>query len=208
MTNPVQGEETGSVQETGSVDGNNITMIEGAGEEGAGEENAAPEVSAQSIVADSLATEEVPLIRYNKDGTPRKKPGRRAGPRSYDAVPGAASPTVASAPAAPRTAAQKAQIKATADLTARLLLNSAVGTMVALVGPEWDFENQEEADGLREATAAYLAAKGAGELSPEMCLLLAFSGYAISRARVPNTQQKIGAFFGDCWKSIRGVFSR
>jgi hypothetical protein len=164
-------------------------------------------VSTVSLLADALQVPMGDVVRMNKDGTPRKKRGRKLGGHNATPFPSATTQAIA-APKQTLTPAQKAQVKLTAEATAKLMLNSAVGVMVQLVGPEWDFQSQEEADAMKQATAAYIEAKGGVNMSPEVCLLLAVSGYSLGRMQHQNTQAKFSAFFGKVWAEFTGLFKR
>lgn len=145
----------------------------------------------------------------NKDGTERKKRGRKSNAeraKLAQSEPATAPATLS--PSAPKTPQEKKAVRLGCDQTARAVLGTVVGAMRELVGPEWDFQSQEEADGMRIAVAAYIEAKGGGEMSPEVALLLVSTGYAAPRLQHQNTRDKLGAFFGGAWKALRGVFSR
>lgn len=148
-----------------------------------------------------------PVI-LNKDGTVRKKPGRKPGQKTAMPAPAADGETATLSPAAPKTTQEKKAVRLGCDQTARAILGTTVGAMRELVGPEWDFQSQEEADGMRIALAAFIEAKGGGEMSPELALLLVTCGYAGPRFAHENTRSKFGAFFGGVWNAIKGVFSR
>lgn len=153
-------------------------------------------------------TGETPIL--NRDGTLRKKPGRKPGQKNGTgaaAVTDTATPIPAT-PATPQTPHAKKAVRLASDQTARAILNTVVGVMCEAVGPEWDFVNQAEADGMRIALAAYVEAKGGGEMSPELAMLLVTSGYALPRMRHENTRTKLANFFGGTFKAIRSVFTR
>lgn len=147
-----------------------------------------------------------PILGVN--GQPKKKPGRKPGGKNAPsgAYTGTETPTAA-APTAKTPATRKAQRVASEEL-ARAVLSTSVGAMVALVGPEWDFQSQAEADGMKAATAAYIEAKGDGQLTPEAMLLLVVAGYALPRAAHENTRTKFGAFFSGLLNGLRRIFSR
>lgn len=165
-------------------------------------------VTLAALVDNGLAHSE-PVI-LNKDGTVRKKPGRKPGQKSAPAAAlSSDDPAPATlSPAAPKSAQEKKAVRLGCDQTARAILGTTVGAMRELVGPEWDFQSQEEADGMRIALAAFIEAKGGGEMSPELALLLVTCGYAGPRFAHENTRSKFGAFFGGAWNAIKGVFSR
>lgn len=148
-----------------------------------------------------------PVI-LNKDGTVRKKPGRKPGQKTATPAPAADGETATLSPAAPKSPQEKKAVRLGCDQTARAILGTAVGAMRGLVGPEWDFQSQEEADGMRIALAAFIEAKGGGEMSPELALLLVTCGYAGPRFAHENTRSKFGAFFGSAWNAFKSLFSR
>jgi hypothetical protein len=153
---------------------------------------------------------EAPIL--NKDGTIRKKPGRKPGQKTGMAaseIPnGEGAQTATLSPTKPKTPQEKKSVRLGCDQTARAILGTTVGAMRELVGPEWDFSSQEEADGMRIALAAFIEAKGGGEMSPELALLLVTCGYAGPRFAHENTRAKIGGFFKSCYNAIRDVFKR
>jgi hypothetical protein len=148
----------------------------------------------------------------NRDGTVRKKPGRKPGQKNAvhsttSATDSTGEPATLS-PATPKTPQEKKAVRLGCDQTARAILGTAVGAMRELVGPEWDFTSQEEADGMRIALAAYIEAKGGGEMSPEVALILVSCGYVGPRFAHENTRTKVGGFFRGAWEAFKGVFSR
>lgn len=136
-----------------------------------------------------------PVVKKKPRGRPRK-----AETTAQDAQTATLSPT------APKSASEKKAIRMGCDQTARAILGTAVGAMRELVGEEWNFQSQEEADGMRVALAAYLEAKGGGEMSPEMALLLMTSGYVAPRFGHQNTRDKFGAFFGKVGGWFKSTF--
>lgn len=166
-----------------------------------------PVTIAGLVTSDPHTSEPVIL---NRDGTVRKKPGRKPGQKSAAPVQASGDPgeAVTLSPTAPKSPQEKKAVRLGCDQTARAVLGTVVGAMRELVGPEWDFQSQEEADGMRVAVAAYIEAKGGGEMSPELALVLVTSGYAFPRFAHENTRAKIGGFFKSAWNAIKGVFSR
>lgn len=130
---------------------------------------------------------------------------KRGRPRKVVTDAPASAPVVAQAPRTP--AERKAQRVASEEL-ARAVLGTSVGAMVALVGPEWDFQSPDEAAGMKAAVATYIDAKGDGKISPEAMLLLVVAGYALPRTAHPNTRDKLGAFFGGLWSSLKNGLQR
>lgn len=155
----------------------------------------------------NVQTVEGPIL--NKDGTERKKRGRKSNAeRAKLAASEPATEPANLTPSTPKTPQEKKAVRLGCDQTARAILGTTVGVMREFVGPEWDFTSQEEADGMRIALAAYIESKGGGEMSPEVALLLVTSGYAAPRFQHQNTRAKFAAFFGSAWSAIKGVFSR
>ena len=144
------------------------------------------------------------------EGAPRRKRGR---PRK-DVSAQTAPPEIKlgdnaqAAPTQKLTPAQKKSVKVSSDAAARQILGVTVGTLVGLIGEEWDFESQAEADNMRAALAAYLEAGGGLDVSPTMALTMAAGGYALPRLKHQNTRQKLGAFFKSGIQAILGVFRR
>lgn len=159
-------------------------------------------------------THQEPVL--NKDGSVRKKPGRKPGQKNGMPPPTQVPGTVTNAPISSggpaKSPAERRAQRAASEELARAVLATAVGSMVAIVGPEWDFQSQQEADGMKAATAAYIEAKGDGQLSPEAMLLLVVAGYALPRAAHENTRHKFGRFFSaaGAWlkSAFRAIFSR
>lgn len=151
-----------------------------------------------------------PSLPVNRDGTPKRKPGRPRKIRPEDAqeLPGVVSAPAAPAQSAPKTPAARKANRVASDELARAILNLSVGSLSALVGPEWDFQSPEEAQGMKGAVSAYIEAKGDGQLSPEALLLLVVGSYAVPRFGHENTRSKLGAFFKGVFKAVKGVFSR
>ena len=149
-----------------------------------------------------------PTAPMNRDGTPKRKPGR---PRKnteilpVDPTSPAANPTPAVTPKTP--AARKAN-RVASDELARAILNLSVGGLSALVGPEWNFQSPEEAQGMKAAVSAYIEAKGDGQLSPEALLALVVASYAVPRFAEENTRSKLGGFFGKVWSGFKSLWKR
>lgn len=153
----------------------------------------------QDIVRDESGA---PILAAN--GLPRKKPGRK--PKGLEPA-GATPATPATPTAAPSPLERKAQRVASTEL-ARSILATSVGAMMTLVGPEWDFRDQQEADGMKAAVASYIDAKGGGQVTPEMMLILVVGGYTLPRLAEENTRSKFSQFFGWVKNGLRAIFSR
>lgn len=179
---------------------------------GSGVGEASPEIVASGAVTlDSLQVDAPPVegAILNRDGTVRKKPGRKPGQKNgMKATEVTPAETATLSPKTPQTPAAKKAVRLGCDQTARAILGTAVGAMRELVGPEWDFQSQEEADMMRLALGAYIEAKGGGEMSPEIAMALATSGYAFPRFAHQNTRDKFGAFFGKAWAGFKSLFKR
>jgi hypothetical protein len=153
-------------------------------------------------MGDSAQT--VPL---NRDGTPKRKPGRpRKDAAQISPALGDTAQTPATQPA--KSPAAKKANRVAADELARAILNLSVGGMSAMVGPEWQFQSPEEAQGMKAAVAAYIEAKGDGQLSPEALLALVVASYAVPRFAEENTRTKLGGFFGKIWDGFKGLWRR
>lgn len=141
-------------------------------------------------------------LGYGSGEAPDSAPVVKKKPRGRPRKIAEGSPVVAPAPTSKTPAERKAQTAASAEV-ARAVVGTTVGAMIALVGPEWDFESQQESDGVKGAVAAYIDAKGDGKVTPETMLLLVVAGYALPRTAHQNTRDKLGAFFGGLWSSLK-----
>ena len=165
-------------------------------------------ISTDSLVPqDNFIRDASGQIVLKADGTPKKRPGRPRKnptadvPRETATVQNNAPVQATATPAAKRAVAKT--VKISTHETARAILGLSVGAAVSFIGPEWDFQSQEEADGMKTALAAYLEAKGDGEMSPETALLLVVSGYALSRLKHENTRTKLSRVFGNAWGWVK-----
>ncbi len=150
-----------------------------------------------------------PAAPLNRDGTPKRKPGRprKMALEDQQNLPGV-DPTSPAANPTPKTpAARKSSRISSAELS-RAILHLSVGGMAALVGPEWDFNSPEEANGMRSAVGAYIEAKGDGKISPEALLALVVASYAVPRFSHENTRSKLGGFFGKVWDGFKSLWKR
>jgi hypothetical protein len=154
-------------------------------------------------VASEKSTES-PKIPLGRDGQIKRKPGR---PRKMPVDDTHTDLPASPAPVKKSSVDAKAS-KAASDELARILVNTGVGAMSALIGDEWNFQTQDEADGMRQAVGAYINTKGNGELSPEAMLVLVIMGYSMPRIGHENTRTKLGKFFGNVWTGIKAVFKR
>lgn len=148
-----------------------------------------------------VTTDGAPVL--TPTGRFKKKPKRQA----QEATKVDAPATENAAPQTPASPARKRQVRVTSDQTASMVLNFCVGGMASVVGPEWDFQSPEEATSLKAAASAYLEAKNAGQMSPEMMLLLAIGAYSLPRVAVPNTRQKFKIILKHVWNSCVSAVS-
>lgn len=133
-----------------------------------------------------------------KPGRPRKiREGENPAPQEPQKAPEAAA-------RAPQSASEKKAIKVSSAELARQILQISTGFLASTIGPEWNFRDKEEQDGMHAALTEYLAAQGQTRLSPEMMLLLAVSGYAAPRFAQQNTRR----FFGKVFDKIGAGFRR
>lgn len=164
------------------------------------------DVSNTPYTPDSNRPTDNPLL--GRDGQPRRKPGRPRKTPAPETEPTGQTILAATPVKNSDTPAQRRANKVASTEVARALLNVSVGAMSSLVGPEWEFSSQEEADGMRVAVAAYIEAKGDGNVSPEAMLLLVIAGYAVPRAAHENTRSKLGGFFKGVLNGLKSLFTR
>lgn len=150
---------------------------------------------ATSLTGNLLLDTDAPIV-LNKDGTVRKKPGRKPGQTYTAPAPGVVK--------APKSKAEIKSMAVSSETLAKMLINSVVGAMVATVGDEWNFQSKEEAEGILAASTAYIEAKGDGFMTIEVMLGLTLIGYATPRFSVENTRSKLGRFF----RSVFRIFKR
>lgn len=159
------------------------------------EVNATEPASSECAVNLSDLVEPIDIVQPVEGVQVKRKPGR---PRKNKEM----APAQDKEPAQPKSPAEKKSVRLGCDQTARAILCTVVGGLRELVGPEWDFADQAEADGMRIALGAYLEAKGGGEMSPEIALILMTCGYAGPRFAHENTRSKFSAFFGKIFAII------
>lgn len=148
----------------------------------------------------------------NLDGTPKRKRGR---PRKVQggeppAINLGDSPAPVATPAPKRVISpnEKKANRLACDEMARQILNTVVGGMKTAVGPEWEFESAEEAQGMKAALSAYIEYKGGGEMTPDAAMALAALSYTAPRFAHKNTREKFGAFFGSVKRGFLALFGR
>lgn len=145
----------------------------------------------------------------NPDGSPRMRAHgkgyalkRGKGGRKSPADDAAAGPTdlfgnasTETAPVSETGTAPTAQAPATAPgqtplnsrEAAAMLVMTCTTVLGKVVGPEW-IADKDEARNLTQATKVYLDSKGGLNVTPEMALFLAVTGYAVPRMAHENTQ--------------------
>ena len=69
------------------------------------------------------------------------------------------------------------------------------GTLVNLLGAEWNPKTPEERNFVVGAIAGYYRETGVKEISPKMLLLIALATYSLPRFAEPNTRDKIKMAF-------------
>lgn len=164
-----------------------------------------PQDTEQIVTLDNPALQapESPDIVRNKDGTVRRKPGRKPGQQS-----GTGQSSVSNVTAKVKTPAQKKAETLTNEQTALFIITMTSNMLIGGIGKEWEFNDQQEADTIKAVTTAYLESKGGAGLSPESMLLLTLSAYAMPRFQHENTRTKLGAFFGSAWQAFKSLFRR
>ena len=126
--------------------------------------------------------------RMRGDGSFALKRGRKPGGQSSPRVAAKPSPSVEQKSGPIFAGAEQEQIS-NAE-AAKQFCNLAIGTMVALVGPEWAPESNDEAKALSTSVKNYFDAKGQIQLSPEWGLAVAVIAYSVPRFRHENTVSK------------------
>jgi len=143
----------------------------------------------------------------NPDGTPKKradgqwanKRGRKPGQTAASA-----SPTAQTSPDKPASTAPLSAKKAresgliTNKAAAHATVKMVVTALGSTIGPEWDFESQEEADNMKAAVEAYYDANGQVQISPELMLTFQVFSYAAPRSQHPNTKEKLKSAWNWC----------
>lgn len=141
--------------------------------------------------------------RLKADGTYALKRGRKAGAATAQA-PAPAPATAESKPAPLSVKKARDAGLVNNKAAARATVKTVVGVLGGVIGPEWDFESPEEADGMVEAVTAYYDANGQVQMSPEAVLLFQVAGYALPRFQHPNTRGK----FAVAWDWVLRVIFR
>lgn len=135
----------------------------------------------------------------NKDGSFRKRAGRKSGAAPAPKTPhinlGRDELHIPEAPIPDHSL----------EMAAKTCAALYIQTGVIIFGNEW-FPDPEisEADQLEFAFKAYFEAKGVIDIPPGVALAMALSGYAAKRLYMPKTQSKLSYAIG--W--LKGRFSR
>ena len=150
-----------------------------------------------------VARDGVPVL--TSTGEFRRKPGRKLGQKNGEkAAPASGAPTPKK-----RTPLEKKSEEMSAEGAAIVLCGFATQTMSKLIGPEWDFQSQQEADAVRGALAAYIRSKGDSfDLPPGVMLTLVLTTYAATRFQHENTRSKFGRFWDFAKSGFKRIFSR
>lgn len=176
-----------------------VAASSGPNPEGKVLQESTQEVTTVNLLSDVVQAPDVEPVMYNKDGSVRRKPGRKPGQTTGSGATSTAKVVQAKTPA---------QIKAqqvSSEQAAKVLINAGVGALVELIGPEWDFDSEDEALTMKLAVTGYIDSKGGANLSPEAMLFLTLSGYSLPRVKHPNTRNKFKAFFGGLWNALKRV---
>lgn len=91
------------------------------------------------------------------------------------------------APTTPAPSAAPGQTPLNSREAAAMIVMTCTTVLGKVVGPEW-IADKDEARNLTQATKVYLDSKGGLNVSPEMALFLAVTGYAVPRMAHENTQ--------------------
>jgi len=140
---------------------------------------------------------------YRADGQPRKKPGR---PSKNGTAQAPHKATI------PRTKQQDKAVTVSSAELARATFALFARITSAAIGPEWEPQSMEEADGMRAALTAYIESKGDRDIPPGLMLAFVFAGYSASRLEHDNTRRKLfggmKGFSGMIKNAYKRLFSR
>lgn len=152
-----------------------------------------------SILAGHGASLDAPSAvpqKFNRDGTPAKKRGRKPGQRNAPAPEATANDAPEASPAAPDD-------KISALAASRVAANLTINLGVIVCGPEIGRPvDEKEAKMLQIAYKDYFDTKGVPNLPPEIGLAIAVMGYFAPRLAHPTMTEKIGVL----WGRIKGRF--
>ncbi len=166
-----------------------------------------PEITLDALLAEHAHDPEVAAIApppvpegviYNRDGSVRKKRGRKPGQRPT--MQEAQENAPETAPPATAHAASKMSSRQAANLFTGLTVHSAV----ILFGQEVGQASDEEGKMLAGAYKDYFDAKGGLDLPPEVGLIFAIGAFYAPRVmheKSKTFREKIGGFF-------KGLFGR
>ena len=195
------------IQSAGETDSESLSAPETVAETPAGTADPVADAVAQSI--GQYVGFDPTIHAVNPDGTPRMRAGgkgyalkRGKGGRKSVPVYGVADGAgetdlfgepVSAAPAGETTSASPQTGPANTTINSReaaaMIVMTCTTVLSKVVGPEWAAE-KDEARNLTNATKIYLDSKGGLNVSPEMALFLAVTGYAVPRLAHENTQSK------------------
>lgn len=126
---------------------------------------------------------------YRADGSFAKKRGRKAGKGEPLPSPGEVLNRQQVAPLAPPPEPEKPRLPP--EAAARMMTNVLINSCVMIFGKEWEPEDKNESDGLKNAFKDYFDASGSPDIPPGFILVAALGTYAAPRIRHENTMSKI-----------------
>jgi hypothetical protein len=133
-------------------------------------------------------------VTLNKDGTPRKKRGRKPGQTNTPA----------------QITQQTPQIDDVIVGTAQFTVDAITGALAMMIGPEWQAE-KDERETLIAQTAHYFRTQNISDIPPGVLLAIVCAGYAMKRVQNENTATKLKVFAVRAWgaiKNVTGLFGR
>lgn len=163
---------------------------------------AGPEITLDALLAEHAHEPESPAIApppmpegviYNRDGSIRKKRGRKPGQKPAAVSDGEPAPE--NAPQATISAASKMSSRQAANLFTGLTVHSAV----ILFGQEVGNASDEEGKMLAGAYKDYFDSKGGLDLPPEVGLIFALGAFYAPRVmheKSKTFREKVAGFFG------------
>ena len=163
---------------------------------------AGPEITLEALLADHAHDPESPSIApppmpegviYNRDGSIRKKRGRKPGQKPASVSDGEPAPE--NAPQATISAASKMSSRQAANLFTGLTVHSAV----ILFGQEVGAASDEEGKMLAAAYKDYFDSKGGLDLPPEVGMIFALGAFYAPRVmheKSKTFREKVAGFFG------------
>lgn len=152
-------------------------------------QDAARENVVQTAPADQSAQQAaLSGVTLNKDGTPRKKRGRKPGSTNTPAQIAATTP----------------QLDETIVGTAQFTVDAVTGALAMIIGPEWQAE-KDERETLIAQTAHYFRSQNIADVPPGVLLALVCAGYAVKRVQNENTATKLKIFALKSWAFMKSV---